>query len=259
MVSNLPINAGDPVKAFFMRETWHNLRSKHFSRTYPWSFYEPVGLPVTGFYDDYGRIDDETDDASSRLVLAHYAGLGFKTESCQDVMTIIGGWDDETKEIRELWKGRGQIPSRVVRHRFAMVHAGIFDALVEIGGSDRDWCDKETFFDWTRKRIKKILKTWKGDTENSRNIMVYEIVSEFALRGNGASRAIADLWLDHPDEEPRILDYMSFVNGMGILRKHFTPTTGTGYQQNELKPYQRFQKAVNAHIKAELTRQKGYQ
>lgn len=51
MVSNFPITPGDKVKVIFLKEmTGHGT-------TNPDSYWRPIGIPLSGEYDDYGRVE----------------------------------------------------------------------------------------------------------------------------------------------------------------------------------------------------------
>lgn len=64
-VSHLPIQDGDPCRFLFLRRSvWADDESSCF---HPGSKWIVASLPVTGKYDGYGRVEDFTDDAVTRL------------------------------------------------------------------------------------------------------------------------------------------------------------------------------------------------
>lgn len=68
-ISHLPINAGDKVRLFFMTMQDYGNEKEGAGFCYSNDVWYPRGLPISGEYDDYGGIENVTEDINSKILV----------------------------------------------------------------------------------------------------------------------------------------------------------------------------------------------
>jgi len=68
-ISHLPINAGDKIRLFFMTMQHYGNEKEGAGFCYTNDVWYPRGLPISGEYDDYGGIENITEDINCKILV----------------------------------------------------------------------------------------------------------------------------------------------------------------------------------------------
>ncbi len=68
-ISHLPINAGDKIRLFFMTMQDYGHEEQGAGFCYSHDVWYPRGLPIAGEYDDYGGIENITEDINCQILV----------------------------------------------------------------------------------------------------------------------------------------------------------------------------------------------
>jgi hypothetical protein len=125
LISNLPIYAGDKVVFFVLkRKRYAKLDAVEGGHHYVDDLYEPLLYPIVGEYDDYGCIENVSEDFS--LIEKYF----------ESVELTENDWDKDNDVFRNIERGNYK------GYGHALIHKDIYDALIEKTYDRGEWWTK---------------------------------------------------------------------------------------------------------------------
>jgi len=146
-VSRFPIQGGDPVRFFLLNK---NPYGEHVCSI--GGNWVPRTLPVTGYYDDYGQVEDITDETAKAVWLAGFqkdlVENGWGDNSCHDLpcrkdMTfdelLEALWERRVQVLRKVplsftWDNPELLEGRVYCHKPGVPYFGLVETAIKEAG-----------------------------------------------------------------------------------------------------------------------------
>lgn len=227
LVSNLPINAGDPVVAFLIAHDHYRGDGKDFSGTcYATDKAIPINLPIKADYNDYGSIEKFDENS---LAVSHVKTM-FKK---RDFGTILERIRDDALYVKSYRYGQRDVGVGLV-----MIHEDIYNAVVQKISKD----DKELQKKDIENRIKWLLNLKEGPIRQTEHYIMPGHLS-YDTRG-GVDELVEIIYTSDKDKNKIMEDAVDslseriiFNNSLQLLRKTWVPSCGKGSQQNQIRPY----------------------
>jgi len=273
--SHLPINHGDKVMCFVIRENRYGDPSKRKATQnycYPYDPFEPYLLPVIGKYDDYGCVEEVKDNVASAFLLEHFE------QKLSSGKFDNAGWSEydpkpekfETIEVLlnhiergHLYENSGSI---FYGYRLYMVHFDIFKTLTKISVKKSEmakasWKRSETDVDdrmfgllFSNEKNKIILEMRTPEEEKLVEKLRSKWSDDRLDLGRSVDHRFNDLgkllpFLPTESYYQDLQNLMQYVVVVSRTRRSFAPTAGTGSQDNDLVWHKKAQKVINAQIK----------
>lgn len=260
MLTQLPILAGDPVKVFILLEELSEQRSCSCD-----SAWKPLCLPISGKYDDYGRIEDIQEDWNTQAILKHCNGalqtnmwlLSERGQTMAQYDKILTQFPytsirDLLRAIERDYLCRRSAYCTERKHKaisLAMVHDEMYQAA--IGLNDLP----ETYLNEMREKInaaatelRKIDEVSIAEAQNNDGMKVLELLRrEQSVRMSLEFCSLTPAFIQtiywsmlgkvNPEQAQdflnRYIDHLRLFAFMNQTRRQFSPQAGGGSQDAE--------------------------
>lgn len=281
-VTQLPINAGDPVRLFVL------VNKEHWKGKMPgggWSYsndlWGPLGAPVQGTYDDYGGIEDIVHNQDTELLLSRIKeGFVPFEDKYEKISTVEEMTLEDALSYIERDNGKYKLPAMHEQTLGVMfVHEDVYQSMINFDHIEADFGDKNYFYKPLSQIYKSQLEKWYVDTAQQyaealkekdpvtsvalmRMQMILMDVSFFHdYHENGLKyykNALLELAKQNaPYENEKVqllsnsvINILRFSNAMSMARKSWMPQSGKGSQENSLEIYQAIMSGANKVIAA---------
>jgi hypothetical protein len=270
MVSNLPIMAGDKVVAFLISQPPFFDVGAPTREHGPSIFWRPISPPIRAEYNDYGYIENielgpAPDLALSilrkRLVERDLGENAHDHEVRKADLTFetLGEWlhGHRVQIVNEM--GNYDEYLDVLAIEIVMIHASIFDELVEIGPDDWRHDERQSLAAAKHAFVEEMVESSKtlfptrerraGEAmllDEVRNTLIDPVLG-YAPEGRTEEKVRALLaGIDPVIDDIVALRRMDMM--LDALRKHWTPMQGAGSQDADYESYRYLMKAMDAVI-----------
>ena len=232
MLTQLPIQEGDPVVAFIMAYYLDDTAHLPFGPSSPNARYRLVSPPLSGTYNGYGWIDNTQPGFANNMACAYFTALGV-SDVC---------FDDFYDLLSELNSTSGKDPFTDARlevaplsYAVALVHADLYTQFINHARIVRD-CSRKTIGQLAVQEVDAFFagihtKEWghefRGTTD--RAMSAYMRVNETFQRITDWSPF--DYLADHRylvETGPSLVKFFIFLEGMRLGRRSFQPQSGMG-------------------------------
>ncbi|AUS02888.1 coil containing protein [Vibrio phage 2.275.O._10N.286.54.E11] len=247
-LTNLPIQDDDEVMVFFL-EQQHGLVPTS-SITYSHDIYRPIGIPIQGWYDDYGRYKLNEGDIVYDHMLEHLRSKVMPMEEGSNryhekaVIPETMTWENVFENIHEERLKTHSHYNGSKNHIVEVaIHRSIYDMMSE---ECTTWKGTQTWNDEYQDLKAKIAKA-REDIDNGTperiasaimRMEIGEILGRFAPFDSVSFKDMYYAAVDDGQEDHylRALAKMKVFNtNLSMLRKSWMPQAGTGSQDAEFE------------------------
>jgi hypothetical protein len=255
MISGLPIIHGDRVVGVFLRGGIINGMNAD-GGSYATDFWEPVGLPIQGKYDDYGRIEDIQsgfERTLERILEGVCASEHIDPDNSCHQFTMPTTIDELVGQVERGYAGFKH--GKVWQLGLALIRQEVWDYVRDAGAEYREYGDEPNLVrqrKWIEQDIKSEVEIREEvQAESGLNDETRAILKQYAIR-NAARRVLNGGHWVCPDELDldEAMELAAVNLYLDVLRKKWDVPNGRGSQNSDFNEHARFADFVSVTSRA---------